>query len=101
MPRFEKKCVEKAREETNCLIYSVGVRACGLMYVFSLAFYSSASKTSNPVPCSPSRLAARSLPLTSSIEAVNKYMESTTLYHPLIALENRSVTERSPLGGDV
>lgn len=46
-----------------------------------------ASETTSPVPCSPSRLTAFSLLLTSSMGAVNKYAKSATLYHPLIASE--------------
>lgn len=61
-------------------------------------FYSSTSKTRSPVPCShPSRLTAPSLLLTSSMEAVNKYMKSTTLYHPLIALVSRSFSKKRAL----
>lgn len=80
-----------------CVGSCAWVRPCGLMYAFRPAFYSCASKTRSPVPCSPSRITAHSLLLTSSIRAINKYIESTTLYHPLITLENRSVTQKRAL----
>lgn len=76
-----------------CVGSCASARLCGLIYVFSRAFYSSASKTRSPVPCSPSRITAHILLLTSSIRAINKYIESTTLYHAAITFENRGVTQ--------
>lgn len=60
--------------------------------------YSSASKTRSPVPCSPSRITAHSLPLTSSIPAVNKYRIHNSLPSAHRFPEPGRRTEKSPLG---